>query len=509
MACLAPQLPLSSSAVLALSALRRQGEHGAITELAESHAVSRRTVYSLRERGRMALEGEFAVPDSIPGDGITLTVTEADMARTVIALRAITPSSIRNEVAMLPIIYGTGWSFGKIQALLVQAGERAACHHAGVDLSDIQHVAQDEMFSQGKAVLAGIDLDTQYLYLLEAHDTRKGEDWVAALSGLRDLQGLRPCTVVKDSGSGLAKGVSDCWPGVRENDDLFHAVYMMGREAYHLERRAYSVIAGVDELVRKRAKAKTVHARRSLGQKLRQKREYERVTIERYDRFEELRGEAQRVLELTDRGSGQLRRPSEVVEVLTRVAEQMMGLGTGRVKKVARYLGNRAKGLGRYLDDLGQRLDAIVEPAGGQAAVEAVTRAYQASLSRSQGGPRWDRKARAQELREATRQLVEITNREPEDLYRAVSMVLPILFHRYRASSAIENLNSVLRPYLVAQKSTSKPFLDLFRFYWNTRTREWGPHKGTSAHELLTGERVDDWLTLLGYPPGEAMAQAA
>jgi len=35
------------------------------------------------------------------------------------------------------------------------------------------------------------------------------------------------------------------------------------------------------------------------------------------------------------------------------------------------------------------------------------------------------------------------------------------------------------------------------------------PHKGTSAHEQLTGERVDDWLTLLGYPPGEAMAQAA
>ena len=149
---------------------------------------------------------------------------------------------------------------------------------------------------------------------------------------IRDSQGLWPRVVVKDSGSGLAKGVSDCWPGVQENDDLFHAVYMMGREAYHLERRAYSVIAGVDDLVRKRAKAKTEHARRSLGQKLRQKRERERVTIERYDRFEALRLEAQRVLELADRGSGQLRRSSEVVEVLSRVAEEMMGLGTGRVR---------------------------------------------------------------------------------------------------------------------------------------------------------------------------------
>ena len=179
------------------------------------------------------------------------------------------------------------------------------------------------------------------------------------------------------------------------------------------------------------------------------------------------------------------------------------------MRKVARYLSNRATGLGRYLDNLGERLEAVVEPAGGRAAVEAMTRAYQASLSRSQGGPRWDRKARAQELQEATRQLVEVVGREPQELYRAVSMVLPILSRRYRASSAIENLNSVLRPYLVVQKATSKPFLDLFRFYWNTRTREWGPHKGTSAHESLTGERVDDWLTLLGYPPGEAMARAA
>jgi hypothetical protein len=59
------------------------------------------------------------------------------------------------------------------------------------------------------------------------------------------------------------------------------------------------------------------------------------------------------------------------------------------------------------------------------------------------------------------------------------------------------------------QKSTSQSFLDLFRFYWNSKIREWGPHKGTSAHELLTGERMDDWLTLLGFPPGEARAKAA
>jgi hypothetical protein len=66
------------------------------------------------------------------------------------------------------------------------------------------------------------------------------------------------------------------------------------------------------------------------------------------------------------------------------------------------------------------------------------------------------------------------------------------LVARHRASGNIENLNSVLRPYLAVQKHAQQGFLNLFRFYWNTRNREWGRHTGTSAHEVLTGEVVPD-----------------
>ncbi|MBI4872254.1 MAG: hypothetical protein HY814_11885 [Candidatus Riflebacteria bacterium] len=92
---------------------------------------------------------------------------------------------------------------------------------------------------------------------------------------------------------------------------------------------------------------------------------------------------------------------------------------------------------------------------------------------------------------------------------RAFTAVMPELAHRHRASSAIENLNSVLRPYLVVQQHAEQGFLDLFRFYWNTRTRQWGPFKGTTAHEMLMGEKGEDWLTLLGFAPGNVLAAAA
>ena len=78
-----------------------------------------------------------------------------------------------------------------------------------------------------------------------------------------------------------------------------------------------------------------------------------------------------------------------------------------------------------------------------------------------------------------------------------------LLEKRYRASSAIEGFNSVLRPYLYVHKGVTQNFLELFRAFYNLRTRRWGRNKGTSAHECVTGNKVDDWLTVLGFPPSE------
>ena len=81
-----------------------------------------------------------------------------------------------------------------------------------------------------------------------------------------------------------------------------------------------------------------------------------------------------------------------------------------------------------------------------------------------------------------------------------------VLHQRHRASSAIEGFNAALRPYLYVHKGVTQGFLDLFRAWFNLRTRRWGRHKGTSAHQSLTGRRVGDWLTLLGYPPSPTLA---
>ena len=342
----------SSAHEAAIRALLLQGQHGGVSALAREYSVRREKIYEVRERAESAVAEAFVAREEPARGTRTLCFNEADIARTVIALRVATPSSIRDEVALLPIIYGTGWSYGKVQAVLVEAEKQAAERLRQVDLSPVKNVALDEMFSQGRPVFGGVDLDSGYLVLLDVCPSRSGAEWAEVLGALGEGQGLSPSVVVKDAGSGLAAGVGAAWPQAEERDDLFHAVYMVGKEAAHLERRAYKAIGTVENLDERLLRATTPAKRLALETELADANERMAQSIDRYDRFEALRRHLRRMLALTERGSGQLRSSSEVTEALTTVADSMQALGGSRVVKIATYLRNRAAGLGRYLDAL-------------------------------------------------------------------------------------------------------------------------------------------------------------
>ena len=57
-------------------------------------------------------------------------------------------------------------------------------------------------------------------------------------------------------------------------------------------------------------------------------------------------------------------------------------------------------------------------------------------------------------------------------LFASIDMILQ---NRHRASSAIEGFNAALRPHLYVHKGVTQNFLELFRAYYNLRTRRWEP----------------------------------
>jgi len=71
-----------------------------------------------------------------------------------------------------------------------------------------------------------------------------------------------------------------------------------------------------------------------------------------------------------------------------------------------------------------------------------------------------------------------------------------------RASSIVECINSLIRPYLFLKRAVNDKFLDLLKFYFNTRkyTRSRRSERiGKSPVELLTGKEYQHPLGILGY----------
>ncbi|HHD80624.1 MAG TPA: hypothetical protein ENK99_03335 [Campylobacterales bacterium] len=86
-----------------------------------------------------------------------------------------------------------------------------------------------------------------------------------------------------------------------------------------------------------------------------------------------------------------------------------------------------------------------------------------------------------------------------EEFEKSKETVFNELDNIIQASSAIENINSILRPYLDSSRSqTTQEFLNIFMFYHNHRRYKDGKRKGKTPMEIFTGQKQEkDWIELL------------
>ena len=203
--------------------------------LSETYEISRPTVYAVGATAEAVLRTHFEAP-LLGGAGVRVRVDDAQLRRAVVALRVIAPNAIRSIEDLLPLLYpGVAVSYGTIQQMLVEAEGRAAQFNANASLGGVEAGALDEMFSQGEPVLAGVDLDTGYLFGLSLSATRDAGAWAQVLREGQG-QGLSLSVVVKDAARGIAAGVAEVFPCAEQRDDCFHVLYEMNKVRRKLER---------------------------------------------------------------------------------------------------------------------------------------------------------------------------------------------------------------------------------------------------------------------------------
>ncbi len=166
----------------------------------------------------MSIDGSDLVSVKAQGHPVFVLVNEAQLKRAIVALRVMSPNSLRAIEDMLPIIYpGVAPSFGTIQSITSGAEAEAAKFNCRADLSSIVAAALDEMFSQGDPVRGGVDLDSGYLFCLSLRESRSGADWAEVL-GDGQAQGLDLSVVVKDAAEGIDAGVREVFPNAERRD---------------------------------------------------------------------------------------------------------------------------------------------------------------------------------------------------------------------------------------------------------------------------------------------------
>ena len=497
-------LPVSEKVYLAASTITMGESFGEVRSLAERFELSRPTLYELQREAEGVLREQFEPLGSEPGV-LWIRLDRPQLERAAVALRTVGPNSVPVILELLPLLYpGLRLSFGRLHGILARAERKAEELNGRMRLSKIVAAALDEMFSQGQPLLTGIDLDSGFVAILKAAKGRSGDEWAEELAAAK-ARGFNPDEVVSDAALGIQAGLERELPEAEHRDDCFHAVYELGKVLSRLERSAYAAIAKEVQAGMELKKQATKGAdQRGAAQRLRRAAERCNKSVELFDAFE---AEARRVregLEAIDVRTQRLRSPQQMERELGQSAAAIRALPDPGCKKVGRYLQNRIPGLVLFCKELYQALGELAKLWSAKA-VRSAALVWQATELLHHGRQRWLRAAQLTALATGWSELRRIFT--PELAGKLLGLIEQLFTRRHRASSALEGFHAGIRPHLYVHKGVSQGFLELYRAYYNLHTTRSGRNKGTSAYERLTGQKVTDWLSMLGYPPSVVAAR--
>lgn len=376
-------------------------------------------------------------------------------------------------------VLGVKISIGAISGILQEAANRAEEFDKSVPLDGISQGANDEIFQGSTPILTGIDLDSTYVYLLEAAKDRSGDTWQLYMEDCKE-RGLQLDVNISDGGTGLQAGIPAAFPGIVMQPDIFHALRPIGKEVAAAERRAYQLLSNVLEL-EKRTQGKC--PRKSTREQLTQVREKEAQATRTYDILAILYAWLKELLGWSGYPYGQ------ALDMVQWILSEMEFATPGR-DKFHRELQKFGRSLPQILLFL-KRMEeqCILSSQKTGVPLEAYHLIYQekscAPLSQMRS-----------QIEYALGNLLGSSYASAkEECKRLLSSI-------QRASSLVENLNGRIRPYIDLKRTIPDKFFVLLKVYFNTRKYRRSRHServGKSPMELLTGREQPGFWEALGF----------
>jgi len=352
----------------------------------------------------------------------------------------------------------------------------------------------DERFIGKQPILITLEPKSSVILNIELAKDRKQVTWSEHIEKIESAGKIEIINMVTDEGTSLRSAINE--KGIPWQPDTYHAIaHRLGQWVYRLEQRAYKRIEIEYERKRVISSAKTKKIINQRRYKYNKARKKTNEAIELYENFLYLYTHLIKELQ-PFHSSGKIRNRDEAKENIKVALELMRSLDNERINSQISSIEKILPELLNYFEEAKRAIERCKKLSMDDETITTLTLAWQ-----------WDKaltKAKKEDRRKSAKAeylfYIEYAKDSLGDDYERLKIDLfNELDNIVQASSMVENINSILRPYLDQSKNqVTQEFLNLFAFYHNHRRYSAGKRKGKTPMEILTKERQDKgWIEIL------------
>lgn len=480
-----PDLDPHTRIQIVMLAWLNQGVYGKMTEIAQYYQISRTFLYQLLFVANLQLETLFS------DEKLLFQKDHRHFEQLLLLLRLEGNCSLLSIASILKALEYHPNSVGYLSQFFQSAGQTLPSTLLMPRETWVFYLS-DEIFAIDVPILVTIDAQSTTILNIELASDRSAETWKAHFEAL-DKHHFVSLGMASDRGTGLVAGYQAACDMALWVADYFHEFRDLFELLHQLERKAYTTIDKEYDAARKfdRARSESNLAKR----------------LERYDTAHHaceqamaLYDQLAMLLQLLREAlqlcapDGKLRTVEGVRAELTMLLHMIEELNCAALTCTLKPIRN-------HIDDIlvpfaqAEKIDAELRLVVPHEVLDFLVLAWHHDHLVYQSGS----KAKRYHQTERDFWLACAEGLLDDDFEPLKTLVFDKLDSIVRASSLVEMVNSLIRPYLNSCKGQiTQEALNLIMFYHNHHRYKSGKRQGKAPIELLTGEPLEaEWWELL------------
>ncbi len=480
-----PDLDPQTRIEIVMLAWLYQGVYGKMTHIAQVYQISRPFLYQLLLAANLQLETLFSDAKRL------FQKDHRHLDQLLLLLRLEGNCSLLRISAILKALEYHPNSVGSLSQFFHSAGQ-ALPSTLLMPSKKLVFYLSDEIFAIHAPILVTIDARSTTILNIELASDRSADTWKAHFEALADHHFVS-LGLASDRGLGLVAGYQAACDLALWVADYFHEFRDLFEVLHQLERKAYAAIGTEYDAAQKFARAKS---EANLAKRLQQ---YDTAhhacaqAIALYDQLAMLLHLLREALQLCS-PHGRLRRQENVRSELLLLFDMLAELDCAAIT-------HTLKPLRQHIDDIvgpfaqAEAIAVELRALVPHEALDFLVLAWHHDHLVDQSGSRLKRSHQ----RDREFYLACAAGLLGDEFDTLKALVFDKLDSIVRASSLVEMVNSLIRPYLSSCKGQiTQEALNLIRFYHNHRRYKSGKRQGQAPIELLTGEPLQaEWWELL------------